>query len=132
MTAHWFWPFIREKWNWLDFIVVVVSIASVGTEAGPTVKVIRILRAVRVVRLVKRLVALRMIVTAIWASILPVANVFFVLMLATLVYAILGVGLYKDASPEFFGNLSRSFFTMFQCVTGDGWASSVGKTTRGC
>ena len=74
-------------------------------------------------RLVKRLVALRMIVTAIWASILPVSNVFLVLMLATLVYAILGVGLFKDTAPEFFGNLSRSFFTMFQCVTGDGWAS---------
>lgn len=135
-------------------MVVIVSIGAVGSDAGPTVKVIRILRALRVMRLVKRLVALRMIVAAIWASIIPVLNVFFVLMIATLVYSILGVGLFRQSSPEFFGNLSRSFFTMFQCVTGmyafngrgcmrrrpvsdrftenlrsagDGWASSVAR-----
>jgi hypothetical protein len=118
IVAHWFWPFVNEKWNWLDVLVVIVSLASVGSDAGPTVKVIRILRALRVMRLVKRLIALRMIVAAIWASIIPVLNVFFVLMIATLVYSILGVGLFREAAPEFFGNLSRSFFTMFQCVTG--------------
>ena len=49
MASHWFWVFVKEKWNWLDFFVVVVSVGSVGTDAGPTVKVIRILRALRVV-----------------------------------------------------------------------------------
>ena len=107
LTAHWFWEFWRNSWNWLDFLVVLVSLGSIGTEAGPTIKIIRILRALRVMRLIKRLVALRMIVAAIASSVIPVANVFFLLMLATLVYAILGVGLFRDDSPEFFGNLSR-------------------------
>ena len=50
MWSHWFWPFIKETWNWLDLVVVLVSLASVATsDAGPTVKVIRILRAFRVV-----------------------------------------------------------------------------------
>jgi voltage-gated sodium channel len=127
MAAHWFWEFWSSSWNWLDFLVVIVSLGSIGTDAGPTIKVIRILRALRVMRLVKRLIALRMIVAAIASSVFPVANVFFLLMLVTIVYAILGVGLFKESSEEFFGNLSRGFFTMFQCVTGDGWASSIAR-----
>eukprot|EP00960_Hanusia_phi_P022257 658794-Hanusia_phi.AAC.4 len=79
------------------------------------------------VRVFKRLTSLRMIITALASSVIPVANVFVILLLANMVYAILGVGLFSQSSPDFFGTFSRAFFTMFQCVTGDGWASSVAR-----
>ncbi len=59
----------------------------------------------------------------------PVLNTFLVMIVATSVYAVLGVGLYgerPDAS-KYFGHFSESFFTMFQCVSGDGWATGIAR-----
>ncbi len=63
------------------------------------------------------------------ASVKPVLNTFLVMIVATSVYAILGVGLYgerPDAS-KYFGHFSEAFFTMFQCVSGDGWATGIAR-----
>jgi voltage-gated sodium channel len=81
------------------------------------------------VRVFKRLTSLRMIVVALGASLVPVLNTFFVLVVATAVYAILGVGIFSERSNSAgtFGNFSSAFFTMFQCVTGDGWASTIAR-----
>jgi len=132
MTANWFWTFWTSGWNMLDVLVVVVSLVSLVMEMGdpdsspiPAVKIIRVLRAFRVVRVFKRLTSLRMIVLALGASMVPVANTFFVLLLATAIYAILGVGIFSDF--EEFQNFSMAFFTMFQSVTGDGWASDIAR-----
>lgn len=59
------------------------------------------------------------------AIVKPVLNTFFVMIVATSVYSILGVGLFGDrpVGKKYFGHFSEAFFTMFQCVSGDGWAS---------
>ncbi|EKX36873.1 hypothetical protein GUITHDRAFT_145375 [Guillardia theta CCMP2712] len=127
VTANWITPFLMDSWNVLDTSVVVVSLLSFYASNIPGVKGFRILRVLKVVRVFKRLTSLRMIITALASSVIPVANVFVILLLANMVYAILGVGLFSQSSPDFFGTFSRAFFTMFQCVTGDGWASSVAR-----
>jgi hypothetical protein len=83
-------PFLSSGWNVLDLVVVVVSLFSAVTKAfletgkngnskalkdqNQSLKVLRILRAFRVVRVFKRLTALRQIIVALGASILPVLN----------------------------------------------------------
>ena len=62
-------------------------------------------------------------------SLKSVLNTFLVMIVATSVYAILGVGLYgerPDAS-KYFGHFSEAFFTMFKCVSGDGWATGIAR-----
>ncbi len=138
-------PFLSSGWNVLDLVVVLVSLFSAATKAfletekngnskafqdqNQSLKVLRILRAFRVVRVFKRLTALRLIIVALGASILPVLNTFFVLFVATAVFAILGVGLFstRPSSSGAFGHFSEAFFTMFQCVSGDGWASNIAR-----
>jgi len=63
------------------------------------------------------------------AIVKPVLNTFFVMLVATAVYAVLGVGLFgeRPGASKFFGHFSEAFFTMFQCVSGDGWASGVAR-----
>ena len=50
-------------------------------------------------------------------------------MVATSVYAILGVGLFgeRPAATKYFGHFSEAFFTMFQCAAGDGWGSGIAR-----
>jgi len=126
-------PFFSGAWNILDLLVVIVSIVSVtGAATGQSnesIKVIRICRAFRVVRVFKRLTALRLIIVALGASVLPVINTFFVLMVATSVFAILGVGLFseRESAVGSFTHFTEAFFTMFQCISGDGWASNIAR-----
>ena len=77
-------PFITNAWNWLDFIIVTVSIVGVVT-VQPT-GIVRILRALRVIRLFGRVSTLRRIVSALTYAILPVCNVFLIYFL------LLGIG----------------------------------------
>jgi hypothetical protein len=125
-------PFLSDFGNITDIVVVIVSLATAVTTRTNTfatdngsIKVIRVMRVFRVVRVFKRLVALRLIIRSIVNSAIPVMNTFLVMLIATSVYAILGVGLFSDRplAAKFFGHFSAAFFTMFQCVSGDGWAS---------
>jgi hypothetical protein len=125
--------FLKNPWNVLDFLVVIVSIISSFNVApgnsNESLKVIRICRAFRVVRVFRRLTALRLIVVALGASLVPVLNTFFVLGVATSVFAILGVGLFneRESAVGSFTHFSEAFFTMFQCISGDGWASNIAR-----
>jgi hypothetical protein len=118
-------------WNILDVVIVCISLASLtaGGDNSVGVKAIRVMRAFRVARVFKRLNALRLIVQALVAAMYPVMTTFFVLFISTSVYAILGVGLFSErpGSSAFFGHFSVAVFTMFQVVSGDGWASDVAR-----
>jgi Ca2+-binding EF-hand superfamily protein len=120
--------FLLNAWNVLDITVVITSLLTLlfGSLID-SIKVIRVLRAFRVVRILRRLKSLRLIVSALCQSVVPVANTFFVLIVVTSMYAILGVSLFSERQREHFGHFSQAFFTMFQCVTGDGWASTVAR-----
>jgi hypothetical protein len=144
-------PFLSDSWNILDMVIVFISLLSVSNIAGQDggVKAIRVMRAFRVIRLFRRLVALRSIIRVyvlksshfsrskcctyrgltfentfkgLAAIVKPVLNTFFVMLIATSVFAVLGVGLFSErpAATKYFGHFSEAFFTMFQCVSGDG------------
>jgi voltage-gated sodium channel len=131
MAAHAYdlpFRFLFNSWNVLDVVVVITSLFTLFFGSLPeSIKVIRIMRAFRVVRILRRLKSLRLIVSALCQSVVPVANTFFVLMVVTSIYAILAVSLFSERQTEHFGHFSQAFFTMFQCVTGDGWASTVAR-----
>ena len=84
LFCHILVPFITNPWNWLDVIIVSVSIVGVVT-VQPT-GIVRILRALRVIRLFGRVASLRRIVSALTYAILPVCNIFLIYFL------LLGIG----------------------------------------
>ena len=91
----------------------------------PNMGMLRLLRVFRVLRLIRGLTSLRQIVNALAACIIPVCNAVALFLITTCIYAIIATDLFKDKSPEFFGSFSASAFTMFQCATGDAWASEI-------
>ena len=72
--------FFTDGWNQLDFVVVILSLVSLGPVSMP-INVIRVMRAFRVIRLFGRLKSLKNIVGALTASILPVMNAFLILLI---------------------------------------------------
>ena len=116
MLAHWFWEFWSDKANWVDFFIVGISLVGLFTPGdGSAFMVIRIMRVFRVLRVFNRLNSVRLIIKALASAVIPVSNAFFIMILATTIWAILGVNLWSERSPQHFGKFSAAFFTVSSC-----------------
>lgn len=119
-----FWPqaYLRDAWNWLDFLVVIVSVLSwvlevVYSSSGiSSLKVLRTLRIIRPLRLINHNKGLRMVVLTLLQSVKGIANITLILVLVFLIFAILGVQLFggilwscSDESVELRVNCTGSF-----------------------
>ncbi len=78
MVAHWLHPFLRNPWSLLDAFVVLMSLVALGPVDIP-ITILRLMRAFRVIRLFGRLKALKKMISALSASIVPMMNAFLIL-----------------------------------------------------
>jgi voltage-gated sodium channel len=126
-----FKPFYSRLSNWFDTFIVAASLAHVIMSSlgvvFPNAKLFRLLRIARIVRLFASLRDLQRILKACSSAVLPVCNVFLILLVITAVYSIFGVSLFAARSPQYFRDFQTSLFTMFQVLSGDGWASDVAR-----
>lgn len=116
--------FFRSGWNWFDLIIVVAaliptSILPLPTQVG---RILRVFRATRALLLVSAFQPLRMIVESIFKSLPNIAWTMVLLSVISYIYGIVGFYLYGQSFPEYFGNLPRTFFTLFQLTTMENWA----------
>jgi len=125
MYAHLFWKFVKDGWSLFDFLVVMISLVSISNEAVANISVFRLMRAFRVIRIFGRIKSVKSIINAITASIIPVINAFFIAFIILALFAIIAVTLFEKDSPNEFGNLSRSFISMFRIASGETWAESI-------
>ena len=88
--------YLRDGWNVLDFFIVVISflaLANVGP--GKALRAMRTVRVLRPLRMVNRMPELQLVVNALMNSVPAVANVLLICFLFFLIFAILGVNLFK-------------------------------------
>lgn len=104
---------------WMVFDLVIVGIALVPA-AGPFT-VLRTLRVLRILRLVSRVPAMRRVVSGLLAAIPGMAAIAALLALVLYVAGVMGTELFRDAAPEYFGDLWTTLFTLFQTMTGEAW-----------
>ncbi|KAK3242941.1 hypothetical protein CYMTET_47370 [Cymbomonas tetramitiformis] len=88
--------YLRNGWNKLDFVIVVISIVSLvlDTEALKAFKAMRTLRALRPLRLLTHNDGMRQTVATLLNVIPAVLNLIVLFLLGNLVFAILGVQLF--------------------------------------
>lgn len=119
LYGNWFWHFWQvSRWNWFDFIVITLSLASPVMSA---IRVARVVRLLRVLRVAGKLQSLRTIISTFDRSMNSVAAVVALLLMLMCIYAVFGVHEYKIKDPENFGDIGKAMFTMFQLVTGENW-----------
>ena len=68
-----------------------------------------------------RLQAIRSIVNALTASLVPVVNAFFIMAVVISRYAMVNMHLYDDRSPQDFGNLSCALISISRIALGETW-----------
>jgi len=115
---------------------VIVSIAYIPDslfENSAALSVFRIMRVFRILRLVKTLPELKVIVSVLLKSLKSLGYTFILLFIFMYMYAIMGVILFRGGpvaangptvgptSPDPYGTIAESFFTLFRVMTGEDW-----------
>jgi len=116
--------YLRNSWNVLDFIVVVISIISTFSSSNSDLKALRSLRALRglrPLRVINRAPGLKVVVNTMFASFPDVVNVFAFCFIFFLIFAIFGVnslkGNMRSCSGDVFDNIiepNAGYLTLLQ------------------
>ncbi len=113
--------FFKDPWNIFDTFIVIVSILPMITflSSMRAFRIFRMFRALRALRMMKRLEKLRVIVQALLGALPSVAWVVVLLVIIYYVFGVIGTNLFASLSPEFFGTLWKSLYTLFQITMAD-------------
>ncbi|CAH1786338.1 unnamed protein product [Owenia fusiformis] len=121
---HGFWIFWKTGWNILDFVIILaLFLGPTLTFLGSSriLRILRVLRAFKSLRSVSALAGLSLVVQTILQSIPDMVNIILLLTIILLVFAVAGVTLFNKEVPDRFGDLESAMFSLFICVTQDGW-----------
>lgn len=113
--------YFRDAWNIFDFIIVSLSYAALGKG----ITVLRCLRVLRLFLLITAVPRLRIIVRSLVVSLPGITALSILMSLIFYISAVIATQLFGEDFPNFFGNLGRSLFTLFQIMTLDSWAQPI-------
>ncbi len=111
--------FFRDGWHVFDIVVVGIALLP----ATGSLSVLRALRVLRVLRLATAIPSMRRVLNGMFAALPGGASVAGILFILYYVGAIIGVNLFRETSPTYFGDIGTTFFTLFQLMTLEGWNS---------
>jgi voltage-gated sodium channel len=109
--------FFRDPWNGFDALVVGVAMLP----ASGAFSVLRALRVLRMLRLISVIPSMRRVVATLLAAIPGATSIIGLLALVVYVAAVMATTLFGPTTPEHFGGLGRSLWTLFQVLTGEAW-----------
>ncbi|KAK2147919.1 hypothetical protein LSH36_529g01025 [Paralvinella palmiformis] len=154
MAALGFIRYIKDRWNQLDIIIVMLSVAGIVLEEmksavipiNPTIiRVMRVLRIARVLKLLKMAKGIRALLDTVMQALPQVGNLGLLFFLLFFIFAALGVELFgrlecSEIYPceglskhAHFQNFGMAFLTLFRVATGDNWNGIMKDTLReGC
>ncbi|MFA5083598.1 MAG: ion transporter, partial [Hydrogenophilaceae bacterium] len=115
--------FFRDPWSLFDFAVVAIALIP----ATGQLSVLRALRVLRVLRILTIVPSMRRVVGALLGAIPGLISIAMVLLLIYYVFAVIATNLFAAAFPDWFGNLGRSFYTLFQIMTLESWSMGISR-----
>jgi voltage-gated sodium channel len=115
--------FFKSGWNLFDFVIIAIALVP----AAGAFSVLRALRVLRVLRLITVIPSLKRVVGAMIAALPGMGSIIVLLLLVFYVSAVMATKLFQGTEPEAFGDIGRSFYTLFQLMTLDGWSGEIVK-----
>lgn len=113
--------FFLNGWNIFDFVIVGISLVP-GAQGISALRALRILRVLRVLSAAPRL---RRVVEGFVSALPGMGSVFMLMALIFYIGAVIATKLFGDTFPEWFGNLGRSGYSLFQIMTLESWSMGI-------
>jgi len=126
---HFGWKdYIQSNWNKLDFILVVLSFPSVFLliihseyHGLSFLLIFRISRVFKFFRFFKFIPGIDALISGVQRAVKASVFVLFGFFVFNFIIAVLSSYLFKDVSPEYFGNPLKSMYSIFKVFTIEGW-----------
>ncbi|WP_102106596.1 ion transporter [Oceaniglobus roseus] len=113
--------FFRNGWNLFDSVIVGVSLVP----GAQTLSVLRALRILRLFRVLSVAPSLRRVVEGFITALPGMASVFVLMALIFYIGAVMATTLFAQSFPEWFGDLGRSAYSLFQIMTLESWSMGI-------
>ncbi|MBF0193382.1 MAG: ion transporter [Magnetococcales bacterium] len=113
--------FFSSGWNIFDFLIV--SIALIPAQGG--LSVLRAFRIFRVMRLITTIHSMRRVVNGMIEAIPGVGSVGGLLVIVFYIGAVMTTNFFGDHFPEWFGDIGKSMYTLFQVMTLESWSMGI-------
>ena len=115
------WRFFRSGWGLFDFVIVAIALVP----AGQSVSVLRALRILRILRVISVAPRLRRVVEGFISALPGMASVFLLMAILFYIGSVIATKLFGAAFPDWFGDLARSAYTLFQIMTLESWSMGI-------
>lgn len=124
--------FLKNGWNIFDTIIVAISVLSdfsflSSFRVFRVFRSLKALKSLRGLRLISGIEKLQVIVMAIIRAIPSILWTGGLLSLIYYIFAIMGVSLFGEAFPDWFGNIGRAMYTLFQVMTLESWSMGISR-----
>lgn len=113
--------FFRSGWNVFDFLIIGIALVP----SAQTFSVLRALRILRVLRVISVAPRLRRVVEGFVTALPGMGSVFLLMALIFYIGAVMATKLFSDSFPEWFGDLGRSAYSLFQIMTLESWSMGI-------
>lgn len=115
------WRFFKSGWNIFDFLIVGIALAP-ATQGFSVLRALRILRVLRIISAAPRL---RRVVEGFITALPGMGSVFLLMALIFYIGAVMATKLFGATFPEWFGDLGRSGYSLFQIMTLESWSMGI-------
>ncbi|XP_068773523.1 cation channel sperm-associated protein 4 [Struthio camelus] len=116
-----FWLYWKDGWNIFNFFIMVYLLIGPLIPQLNDQKIFHILRVMRLLQVCMLVKGLARMIRVIFKAIPNLLNIMFLLFILMLVFSMLGVILFGNIVPAHFGNLGKALYSLFVCITQDGW-----------
>jgi voltage-gated sodium channel len=124
--------YFKDPWNWFDMVIIGTSLISAlpfmaALRAFRVLRVLRSLKALRSMRLVSSIHHLQIILVAIVRSVPSILWTGLLMILIYYIFALIGVNLFGQAFPDWFGTVGKAMYTLFQVMTLESWSMGISR-----
>ncbi|MEM9523320.1 MAG: ion transporter [Pseudomonadota bacterium] len=113
--------FFHSGWHIFDFLIVGISIMP-GAQSFSVLRALRIFRVLRVISAAPRL---RRVVEGFVSALPGMGSVFLLMGIIFYIGAVMATKLFAAAFPDWFGDLARSAYSLFQIMTLESWSMGI-------
>ncbi|XP_015987415.2 cation channel sperm-associated protein 4 [Rousettus aegyptiacus] len=116
-----FWIFWKDGWNILNFLIIFILLLGFFINELNIISITYTLRVLRLVHVCMAVEPLARIIRVILQSVPDMTNIMALILFFMLMFSVFGVTLFGAFVPMHFQNLHVALYTLFICITQDGW-----------
>ncbi|KAH0631244.1 hypothetical protein JD844_005495 [Phrynosoma platyrhinos] len=124
VVLSWYYGFLlywKDGWNIINFFIVVSLFVDFLLPSLNSMTFFHMLRVMRLMQVCTLVGGLARMIQVILQSAPDMLNIMILLFAIMLVFSVFGVTLFGSLVPKHFGNLGTALYTLFICITQDGW-----------